>query len=99
MFNKLKQIKDLRDQAKIIQTALAEESITCTAAWGKISVQMNGNLQVTAVTVDPELLATDKKSALEDGMKEVMNDAIKKIQKVMAEKVQKMGGLNLPGMS
>lgn len=99
MFNKLKQIKDLRDQAKVIQTALAEESITSTAAWGKISITMNGNLQVTGVSIDPELLTTEKKSSVEDGMKEAMNDAIKKIQKVMAEKVQKMGGLNLPDMS
>lgn len=99
MFSKLKQIKDLRDQAKTIQSALAHESAEGTAAWNKIKVTMNGNLEITAVSIDLELLAPDQREKLESGIKEATNDVIKKMQKVMAEKVQKMGGLNMPGMS
>ncbi len=99
MFSKLKQIKDLRDQAKSIQSALVHESAEGTAAWNKIKVIMNGNLEVTAVTIDPELLTRDQQEKVQTGIKEATNDVIKKMQKVMAEKIQKMGGLNLPGMS
>ena len=95
MFSKLKQIKDLRSQAKTIQNALSTEFAEGTAAWGKIKVQMNGNMEITQVTIDPELLQEQGKEKIEAGIREASNAVIKKIQKIMAEKVQKMGGLNL----
>src|SRR3989344_3958857 len=96
MFSKLKEIKDLRDQAKTLQSALAEEHVEATAAWGKIKITMNGNQQVESVTVDPDLLSPAKKSDVENGIKEAVNDAVKKVQKVMAEKIRQQGGLNIP---
>jgi DNA-binding YbaB/EbfC family protein len=96
MFSKLKQFKDLRDQAKSIQSKLSEHSAEGSAAWGKVKVTMNGNLEVTAATIDPELLAPENKTKIEAAVKEATNDVIKKMQRVMAETVQKMGGLDLP---
>ena len=49
MFEKLKQIKDLRTQAKTMQSALAGESVT--ADHGGVSVTLNGNLEVTKLTI------------------------------------------------
>ena len=98
MFSKLKQIKDLRGQAKTIQTALSSESSEGSAAWGKVKVNMNGNLEVMSYTIDPSMLVAEEKTKLEAALKEATNDVIKKMQKVMAEKIQKMGGLNLPGL-
>ncbi|MBI5731788.1 MAG: YbaB/EbfC family nucleoid-associated protein, partial [Candidatus Magasanikbacteria bacterium] len=57
MFEKLKQYKDLRSKAKVLQAKLAEEKITASAAWGKIKMEMNGNQEVISVSVEPELLA------------------------------------------
>lgn len=96
MFSKLKQFKDLRDQAKTIQSKLAEQNAEGSAAWGKVKVAMNGNLEVTSVTIDPELMKAEEKPKLEAAVKEAANDVIKKMQRVMAETVQKMGGLDLP---
>lgn len=91
MFNKLKQFKDLKDQAKILKDMLAKETAEGSGAWGKVKIIMNGNQEVQSVTVDPEFLALDKKEKLEQGIKEATNDAIKKVQRVMAEKIQSMG--------
>lgn len=96
MFEKLKQFKDLREKAKDIQSKLAEEKVTATAAWGKIKMEMNGNQEVLSVSIDPELLGN--KGKLEDAIKDVTNEAIKKAQKVMAEKMMKDGGFKMPGM-
>jgi DNA-binding YbaB/EbfC family protein len=100
MFNKLKQFKDLRDQAKTLQDALAKETVTAEALGGKIKLTMNGNLAMIGLSIDPELLAPDKKTKLEDGIKEAHTEAMKKIQRIMAMKMKDMGGLpNIPGLN
>jgi len=100
MFNKLKQFKDIRDQAKTIQSALEKESVTTTAASNLISLTMNGNLDVTDVKIDESLLNSDKKTKIEEGIKSAHKDALKKMQRTMATKMKEMGGLpNIPGLS
>ncbi|MEI8360638.1 MAG: YbaB/EbfC family nucleoid-associated protein [bacterium] len=90
MFNKLKQFKDLRDQAKTLQSALAKESITLDKNGVKLT--MNGNMEVTNIVIT-EQLANDKMAST---MKDLMNDSVKKMQRIMAEKMQSMGGF--PGL-
>lgn len=91
MFNKLKQLKDLRDKAKSIQSALSDEKITGDRHGIKIS--MNGNMEVSSVVLEKEMT----KAELEKQLPDAINDTIKKAQRVMAEKMRSMGGL--PGMN
>ncbi len=91
MFNKLKHLKDLRSQAKTLQNALSQETIT--EEKNGVKITLNGNLEITSVTIDTEL----NKDYLENTLKDCMNQAIKKTQKIMAKKMQEMGGL--PGLS
>ena len=100
MFNKLKQFKDLRHQAKDMQQTLAKEAITAKALGDKIILTLDGNLAMTALAIDPELLTADKKEKLEQGIKDAYSDALKKIQRIMAMKMKEMGGLpNIPGLT
>ncbi len=91
MFNKLKQLKDLRSQAKQMQSALSGESITSEK--NGIAITMDGNMSITKVNINPDLA----KESLETAIKDATNDAIKKTQKLMAKKMQEMGGF--PGLS
>ena len=95
MFNKLKQYKDMRSQAKTLQNALAEESVEVSERGGKIKVKMDGNLAVQDVIVDQELLRADQQSTLQDGIKDAFNNAIKKVQKIMATKMKEEGGMDM----
>jgi len=90
MFSKLKQIKDLRDQAKKMQNALGGETVN--AEKNGVRVKMNGNMEVTELTVPADL----PKESLERAAKDAINDAIKQTQKLMAKKMQEMGGF--PGL-
>ena len=90
MFNKLKQFKDLRSQAKQIQNVLAEETITVEKRG--ITVVMNGNMEVKKITISESV----SKESLESLMAECVNETIKKTQRVMAQKMQEMGGF--PGL-
>ena len=100
MFQKLKQFKDMRDQAKHLQDMLGKESVTGEALGGKVVVTMDGNLTLTGVAIDEELLAPDKKEKLQSALKDAHSEALKKMQRVMAMKMKEMGGMpNIPGLS
>ncbi|MBI3956362.1 MAG: YbaB/EbfC family nucleoid-associated protein [Candidatus Kerfeldbacteria bacterium] len=97
MFSKLKQIKDLRSQAKTLQAKLAEETVHADAKGGKINLVMDGNQKIVSLDIDASLLSPDKKKEVEEGVKEALEDAVKKVQRVMVEKMRG-SGMNLPGM-
>ncbi|MBT3538731.1 YbaB/EbfC family nucleoid-associated protein [Candidatus Parcubacteria bacterium] len=98
MFNKLKQFKDMRDQAKTMQDALAGESVTVKS--NGVELTMNGNLEVTDIVIDDDLMSPDKKVKLQSAIIDAHKDALKKMQRIMAMKMKEMGGMpNIPGMS
>ena len=90
MFNKLKQFRDLRQHAKLMQNALATESVIVEK--GGITVVMNGNMELTKITLN-ENIGKDSQEGL---LAEAINEAIKKTQQIMARKMQEMGGF--PGL-
>ena len=91
MFSKLKYLKDIRSQAKTMQNALAQESITVEK--NGVKIVMNGNMEITSLSINEEL----SKNSLEGILADCFNDAIKKTQRLMAQKMQEMGGL--PGLN
>lgn len=93
MFNKLKQFKNLRGQAKKMENELATVVSEGTASWGKVKILINGNKDICDVTIDEEMLSD--KTKLEDAIKEAHKDALKKIQMKLAKKLQEMGGLDM----
>lgn len=99
MFSKLKQYKDLRDQAKTMQNALAEEIVHVDGAHGKIQMIIDGNQQLNGLEIADDLVQPGKKQELERALKDTFNSAIKKAQMAMAKKAKEMGHLNLPGLS
>lgn len=91
MFNKLKQLKDLRGQAKTMQNALSGEKVEIEK--NGIKMTMNGNMEVLSLTIESEV----NKDQLAKNCKEIFNEGIKKTQRLMAKKMQEMGGF--PGLN
>lgn len=87
MFNKLKHLKELRQQAKTIQNVLAQE--TTTVEKNGIKVVLDGNLEIKEITLNSDLA----KDSQEEILRDCLNEAIKKTQRLMARKMQEMGGL------
>lgn len=96
MFSKLKQFKDLREQGKKLQGALAGESVTVKTFGDKVTLTVDGNLGITNINIDPEVLSPNNKIKLESAIKDAHSDAMKKMQRIIAGKMQEMGGF--PGM-
>ncbi len=95
MFSKLNQIKELRNQAKAMQKTLSQESEGVT--YNGVTLRMDGNQNLTACEIDPELLSRDKKQQLEKNIIKAHEDLIKKIHRVMAKKI-KDSGYTLPNL-
>jgi len=97
LFSKLNQIKDLRAQAKNLQSQLSQESVSLDKHG--VSLTMDGNQKITKLEIDDQLLAPEQKKRLENVLKELQNEAIVKVQKLMVEKMRASGNLNIPGLS
>ncbi len=72
IMDKLKDINEMRKQAKHMESLLATETVTGSSSGGKIKITIDGNQNVKSVEVAPEI-AGDKsevarhiRSALED---------------------------------
>ncbi len=90
MFNKLKQFKELADQARNLKSALAEEKVEVENQG--IRLVMDGNQKIISLTL-PEHINKDE---LERLLPVVFNEAIAKVQRLIAAKMQ-AGNFNLPG--
>lgn len=95
-FNKIKAIKDLRDQAKTMQSALAQEKIEIEHKGIKIA--MDGNMNIVSFAVSDDLVRVERKKDLEAAIQAAFEECMKKVQRVMAEKMKEMGGLEKFGL-
>lgn len=89
MFQKLKQIKDLRDQAKQVKSVLDDIVVVGSGARGVVMVTLNGSHEVLGV----ELTEGTPKADLERGVKEAFADANKKLQQELATRMRQGGDL------
>lgn len=95
MLNKYKKFKDLKKQAKNMETELATVISEGSAAWNKVKVTINGNRDLIDVQIDESMLSSDKKDELQDAIKNAFKDATgTKFQMKLAKKMQAMGGLD-----
>ena len=97
LFNKLNQIKELKQQAKNLQSQLAEEKVSLEKDGLKLT--MDGNQKIQNLEIAEALLTPEKKDRLEGLLKDLQKEAIVKVQRLMAEKMRASGNFNIPGLS
>lgn len=83
MFNKLKQFKDLRSQAKKIQNQMEEEVLEVSK--DGITIKLNGANEILDMQIDDKLL--QDKDRLIKIIKNTFKEAMRDMQKRMAKKM------------
>jgi DNA-binding YbaB/EbfC family protein len=64
-----------------------------------VTVQANGAMQITNITIDPEVLKSGDADMLKDLLVAATNEALRKAKELMAEEMKSLtGGLGIPGM-
>jgi DNA-binding YbaB/EbfC family protein len=93
------------DQAKMlmkmrkIQKELQKEVVRAEAGDGAVIVEVNGEMKIKNVTIDPDAIDLDDIGQLENWVEEAVKAAIAQSQKLAAEKMQPMmGGLGNLGL-
>lgn len=86
------------DQAKMvmkmrkIQKELQKEIVEVEAGDGAVTVEINGEMKIKKIHIDPESIDLDDIGQLERWVEEAVKAAISQSQKLAAEKMQPMMG-------
>lgn len=94
-FDQMKMLNQLRKAQK----DLAKEIVEVEAGDGAVVVQINGELKIKSVKIDPERVDLDDISELEHWVEIAVRDGLAEAQKIAAEKMKPlMGGLGNLGL-
>lgn len=93
-------IEALMQQAQQMQAQLKQKMATvvveASAGGGMVTVKMNGDKQVVALTIDPEVVSKDDVGMLQDLILAALNDAQRKVEEQLKKA---MGGMLPPGFN
>jgi nucleoid-associated protein EbfC len=93
----MKQVQQMQEQ---LQKQLDELVVEASAGGGMVSVKMNGQKHLVAVSVEPEIFASRDVEMLQDLVLAAVNEAARKVDEQLASRVGSLaGGLNLPGLT
>lgn len=94
-FDQVKMLNEIRKAQK----ELSNEIIEVEAGDGAVIIQINGELKIKKVSIDPELIDLENISELEEWIKIAVRDGMAKAQEIAAEKMKPlMGGLGNLGL-
>lgn len=94
-FDQMKMLNKLRKA----QSDLKKEIIEVEAGDGAVIVQINGELKIKSVKIDPARVDLDDIKELENWVEIAVRDGMAKAQEIAAEKMKPlMGGLGNLGM-
>ena len=87
-FDKEKMVMQMRK----VQKQLQKEIIEVESGDGAVKVEINGEMKIKKIHIDPEMVDLEDISELEKWIEEAVKTAISQSQKLAAEKMQPMMG-------
>lgn len=95
----MKQAKQMQNQISKLENAINETEYTGSAGGEGVKVTVKGNMEVTSILIDKDLLDPENHEMLQDLVLVAVNTAI---QAAVADKNERMGaltqGVKFPGM-
>ena len=94
-----KQAEGVQKRMMDLQQSLKERVYEGTAGGGMVTAHVNGQRELLAVKISPEVVDPKDVEMLEDLVTAAVSQALKKAADAVAEEMSKItGGLSLPGM-
>ena len=98
----MKQVQQMQADMAKAQDELKDEVVDASAGGGMVKVKMTGDLELTAIEIDPDAVDPEDVEMLQDMVQAAVNEAIRSAQELAASKMNAaaggLGGLGLPGM-
>ena len=99
MNNLMKQAQRMQKQMMEIQEELATRTVEATVGGGMVTVTANGQQDILAIKIDPEVVDPNDIEMLQDLILAAVNEAHRKAQELMTDEMNKLtGGLKIPGL-
>ncbi|REJ81551.1 MAG: YbaB/EbfC family nucleoid-associated protein [Acidobacteria bacterium] len=100
-------LRKMMQQAQALQEKMQAEiqaiEIRSRVGGGLVEVTMNGQKQLTAIRIDPEVLDPSDPEMIQDLVLAAVNDAVRRVDEEVQSKVGSLapglGGLKFPGIS
>lgn len=93
MFDKVKDLYRLKQQATALQKELGQTIIEATSPDDLIKVEISADMKIKLVSIDDSYLMVEKRGQLELQLKNVLSSAMSQAQQTAANKMKEMGGL------
>ncbi len=92
-------MKQAQQMQERLQKQMSEMRVEATAGGGMVTVVVNGNKQIQALKIDPEVVSKDDVEMLQDLILAAINDANRKADELLSKQMGGlMGGLKIPGL-
>jgi nucleoid-associated protein EbfC len=97
--NPQKLMKQLQQAQEKMQQEIAALRIEATSGGGMVKVTMDGQKNLLALTIDPEVVSKDDVEMLQDLVMAAVNEAARNVDEAVQAKVGALSaGMKIPGM-
>jgi DNA-binding YbaB/EbfC family protein len=95
----MKQAQEMQGKMAKLQEELAQKEVEASSGGGMVTVRMNGQQEVLAVKIDPEVFKDGDQEMLEDLVVAAINEARRQALDLAKEEMSKLtGGMPIPGL-
>ena len=93
----IKQVQQMQEQ---LQQQLDDLMVEASAGGGMVTVKMNGQKQLVAVRIDPEIFNGKDAEMLQDLMLTAVNEASRRLDEQLSSRMGHLAsGFNIPGLA
>ena len=93
------QARKMQEQLIAAQQKAAETEVSASAGGGAVKVTATGDMKLTSLTIDPEVLNPEDAEMLQDMIMAAVNDALASAEQAASQQMSAItGGLNIPGL-
>lgn len=95
----LQQAQKMQEEMAALQEELESREYEVSAGGGAVTVKINGQKQILALDIQPEIVDPDDIETLSDILVAAVNEAIKRVEDTNNAEMSKVtGALGMPGM-
>jgi DNA-binding protein, YbaB/EbfC family len=99
MASLMKQANQMQMKMKKAQEDLAKAEYSASVGGGAVTVKVNGDHMITALTISADLMKSGDVEMLQDLVMTATNEAVKTARDTSAKEMEKItGGMNIPGL-
>ena len=95
----LRQAQKMQEDMAALQEELDSREYEIKAGGGVVTVKINGQKEILAIDIQPEIVDPDDVETLSDILVAAVNEAIKRVETTNSAEMSKItGSMNMPGM-